>query len=532
LQQVALVLNRTLDQKQVVAAILDQLQGIIPYDGATLWLVDGENLTIVEAAGLSLRRVGWGLPLGSNSPQALVVRNRQPRVSADVTREPEWPRWDKEGLIHSWLGVPLLAGQEVIGLLSLVKGDLNAYDQEDLQVLQSFASQAVIAISNAQLYQQVDTARERLSILYQASQVISAATLVPQQIYAEIHAAVARLMPADVFVVTLINEAEQEAEDVYLVDQGQVWPGRRYPLSGTFAHYLLRRGISLRADDYSTIPQEEFKFELFGILEDTRSGLAVLLRGRDRVLGLLSVQSYELATYTGDDLELLELLAAHAAIALENTRLYQQAQTAAVLEERNRLARDLHDSVTQSLYSLTLLAEGWRRLAQRGRLPDVDSALAELGEIAQQSLKEMRLLIFELRPPVLEQAGLLGALHQRLGAVERRAGVEARLIAEELVKVPPQVEQGLYHITQEALNNALKHARATTVTVFVRANGAWIEVEVTDNGCGFEPERLNGQSGLGLISMRERAEQLRGEVVIVSKPGEGTTVKVRVKGNS
>jgi signal transduction histidine kinase len=338
-------------------------------------------------------------------------------------------------------------------------------------------------------------------------------------------------MPADVFVVTLIDETELEAEDVYRADKGQIWPGRRYPLPGSFADYLLRGGESLRVDDYNMLAQDKFKFEIFGSPEDTQSGLAVLLRRRDRVLGLMSVESYALSTYTDDDLELLELLAAHAAIALENTRLYQQAQTLAAVEERNRLARDLHDSVTQSLYSLTLLAEGWRRLAQRGRLADLDSALAELGEIAQQSLKEMRLLIYELRPPALEQEGLLGALHQRLGAVERRAGIEARLIAEELIDLPSQVEQGIYRITQEALNNALKHARATSITVFVRTNGKRIEVEVIDNGCGFEPEKLNGQPGLGLISMRERAEQMGGEIEIESKLGEGTTVKVRVRGS-
>ncbi len=532
LQQVALGLNSTLDQKQVVIAILDQLQGIVPYDGAALWLVNGDELVIVEAAGFSFRWVGWKLALSQDSPQALVVYNRLPRIIADINNQPEWPRWDEEGIIRSWMGVPLLAGQEAIGLLSLVRSDPDAYCREDLNVLQSFASQAVTAISNARLYQQVNSAHERLAILYQASQIISAASLVSQQIYTGIHTAVTQLMPAGIFVVTLIDETEREAEDIYLVDQGQVRPVRRYPLPGTFANYLLHRDASLRVDDYSAIPPEEFKFELFDHPENTRSGLAVLLRGRERVLGLLSVQSYELATYTGDELEMLELLAVHAAIALENTRLYQQAQTAAALEERNRLARDLHDSVTQSLYSLTLLAEGWRRLAQRGRLTDLDSVLTELGEIAQQSLKEMRLLIYELRPPALEQAGLLGALHQRLGAVERRAGIEARLIAEELIKLPPQLEKGLYHITQEALNNALKHARATTVTVFVRARGEWIEIEVDDNGCGFEPDRLNGQPGFGLVSMRERAEQLGGELVIESKPGMGTTVKVKVKGNS
>ncbi|NJN94948.1 MAG: tetratricopeptide repeat protein [Anaerolineales bacterium] len=532
LQQVALVLNSTLDQQQVVTAILGQLQGVVPYDGAALWLADGAELVIVEAAGSGFHRVGWKLSLAQNSPQALVVHNRRPRIIADVIQEPEWPHWTEERVIRSWMGVPLLAGQEAMGLLSLERSEADAYNQADLQVLESLANQAVTAISNARLYQQVNTAHEQLSILYQASQLISAASLVPQQIYAGIYAAVTQLMPADVFVVTLINETEQEAEDVYLIDQGQAKSGRRYPLPGTFADYLLRRGASLRADDYSAISQEAFKFELLEGAAIAQSGLTVLLRGREQVLGVLSVRSYQLATYTSDDLETLELLASHAAIALENTRLYQQAQTAAALEERNRLARDLHDSVTQSLYSLTLLAEGWRRLAQRGRLTDLDSVLTELGEIAQQSLKEMRLLIYELRPPVLEQAGLLGALHQRLGAVERRAGIEARLIAEELINLPPQLEKGLYRITQEALNNALKHARATTVTVFVRARGEWIEIEVDDNGCGFEPERLNGQSGLGLVSMRERAEQLGGELIIESKPGMGTTVKVKVKGNS
>lgn len=530
LQQVALVLNSTLDQQKVVTAILDQLQGIVPYDGAALWLANGEELVIIEAAGFSFRRVGWRLSLTQGGPHALVVHNRLPRIIADVINEPEWPYWDQEGIIRSWMGAPLIAGQEVLGLLSLVRSDPDAYNREDLQVLQSFANQAVVAISNARLYQQVNTAHERLAILYQASQIISAASLVPQQIYAGVYTAVTQLMAADVFGVTLIDETGQQAEDVYLMDQGQVWPGRRYPLPGTLAHYLLRRDASLRVDDYSAIPPEEFK--LCDSSTATSSGLAVLLRGRERVLGLLSVQSYEVATYTSDDLEMLELLAAHATIALENTRLYQQAQTAAALEERNRLARDLHDSVTQSLYSLTLLAEGWRRLAQRGRLTDLDSVLTELGEIAQQSLKEMRLLIYELRPPMLEQAGLLGALHQRLGAVERRAGIEARLIAEELVKLPPQLEKGLYHITQEALNNALKHARATSVTVFVRGTEEWIEIEVDDNGCGFEPERLNGQPGLGLVSMRERAEQLGGELIIESKPGMGTTVQVKVSRNS
>ena len=210
----------------------------------------------------------------------------------------------------------------------------------------------------------------------------------------------------------------------------------------------------------------------------------------------------------------------------------QQVEQAAVMEERGRLARDLHDSVTQSLYSLTLLAEGWQRLARAGKLERIEDSLTELGEIAQQALKEMRLLVYELRPPALEKEGLLGALHQRLGAVEKRAGMEARLIAEEVVELPAPVEEGLYRIAQEALNNTLKHATATSVMVHIRANDEWIELEVADNGQGFDPAAIVDQGGIGLTSMRERAERLGGVLTISSTVGEGTQLSVKLNRNS
>jgi signal transduction histidine kinase len=198
-----------------------------------------------------------------------------------------------------------------------------------------------------------------------------------------------------------------------------------------------------------------------------------------------------------------------------------------------RLARDLHDSVTQSLYSLTLLTEGGRRLASMGQVESIDGYFTDLGEIALQSLKEMRLLIHELRPPVLEEQGLVGALQQRLDTVEGRAGVEARLLmvgdlfeGGAVLALPASVEQDLYGIAQEALNNALKHAVATSITIWLRADGERLELEVVDDGRGFDPESAVDGGGIGLSSMRERAERLGGSLAIRSVPGQGTTVKV------
>jgi signal transduction histidine kinase len=134
-----------------------------------------------------------------------------------------------------------------------------------------------------------------------------------------------------------------------------------------------------------------------------------------------------------------------------------------------------------------------------------------------------------LRPPTLEQEGLLGALHQRLNAVERRAGVEAHLVAENLFELPAPIEEGLYRITQEALNNSLKHAEATSVTVSLGMEDGFVVLKVADNGHGFDLHSgAYQQGGMGLSSMRERAERLGGSLEIDSSIGKGTIVLVRI----
>jgi PAS domain S-box-containing protein len=205
-----------------------------------------------------------------------------------------------------------------------------------------------------------------------------------------------------------------------------------------------------------------------------------------------------------------------------------EAQTRAALEERQRLARELHDSVTQSLYSLTLLAEASRRMALEGNTEKMISNISRLGETAQQALKEMRLLVYELRPLALETAGLVEALQHRLDAVEKRAGIEAQLKVESNYDLPADVENGLYRIAQEVLNNALKHAEATRVTVQLLADSRCVEMDITDNGKGFDPQAVKDQGGMGLGNIRERTESLGGEVSFVSKPGEGAEVLIRV----
>jgi signal transduction histidine kinase/ligand-binding sensor domain-containing protein len=209
-------------------------------------------------------------------------------------------------------------------------------------------------------------------------------------------------------------------------------------------------------------------------------------------------------------------------------QLAQQRAEAAVLEERSRLARELHDSVTQSLYSVTLYADAAQRLLSTQQLGGVAENLSKAGTTAKEALGEMRSLVYELLPPILEQEGLVAALEARLEAVEGRAGLETHFDVEGYDRLPAEIEAGLYGVAQEALNNTLKHAHAGKVSVSLRQEGGAVRLEIVDDGVGFDPQAAQAQGGMGLRGMAERAEQMGGGLEIQSAPGEGTGVKVTV----
>ena len=257
--------------------------------------------------------------------------------------------------------------------------------------------------------------------------------------------------------------------------------------------------------------------------------LGVPMKAKGKTVGVFSVLGENGRQFRQEEVNLLASIADQVGVAIENARLYQQAEQLAIMEERERLAYDLHDAVTQSLYSLTLLAEASRRLTRTGELDRAEDYITRLGETAQDALKEMRLLVYKLRPPALEREGLVGAIQQRLGAVERRAGIKAHLIASDNIKLSPSIEEGLYRIAQEALNNALKHAKANSITLNINLFDEFVELDIEDNGIGFDLESIVGRDGMGLTGMQERAKRLGGTFEIHTSPGRGTRVSVRVK---
>jgi signal transduction histidine kinase len=263
----------------------------------------------------------------------------------------------------------------------------------------------------------------------------------------------------------------------------------------------------------------------------TYAGVPMHVQGR--CVGVLAVLRPAARPFNPEAVSLLSTIADQLAAAIEAAQLRQQGEQAAVREERQRLARELHDSLIQALYSLTLLAEtGYRQLVAGDQALALEQ-LALVRDTAHQALKEMRLLVYELRPAALDSEGLVGALQQRLEAVEQRAGTETQLQVEgpgdirALGQLSFPLEEALYRIALEALNNAYRHAKVTRITVRLAMDTRQIELEITDNGQGFDPEALAGHGGQGLTNMRERAEKLSGKFDLVSAPGQGTRVLAR-----
>ncbi len=263
---------------------------------------------------------------------------------------------------------------------------------------------------------------------------------------------------------------------------------------------------------------------------------AIVAAYRLRVRGI-EARSRELARQVAD--RTAELSQANVRLEQEvaermqvEQALRQSEREKAVVDERNRLARDLHDSVAQSMYGVTLLAEVVSQLLSSGQAHRVGEYLGELKETAKESLAEMRLLIYELRPPVLEDEGLASALQARLEAVENRAGLETEFRLDGVLALDSQVEEALYRIAQEALNNVLKHAQARRVVVSLSQNEHAITLEIADDGIGSNLAKVRQGGGLGLRGMEERAAEIGAHLEIESAAGSGITVRVVYEGAS
>ncbi|MBI5842521.1 MAG: HAMP domain-containing protein [Chloroflexi bacterium] len=433
------------------------------------------------------------------------------------------------------VSVPISQDDE-IGFLTQSFNAMIASIQTQIEARQQ--KEAALQELTATLEQRIAGRTRELAVLYDISAAASQAQTIETLLTRSLAQAMAAL-DSDLGAAFLIEPSDSPNgdsppdSDVYLKriacqgssDDMEIMPTLLPAVHELFAPLFQERESSLVFDITVDARVPEQMRQL-----GQRSLLAAPLRAEDRVLGALVLIHKTGKTYSAEEVALLSSIADQVGISIQSSRLRQQA---VVLEERQHLARDLHDSVTQVLYGLVTLAEAGQARLETGRLGAAQPTFERIAATARQALNEMRLFVHRLRPPELEQHGLAAALNQRVAAVEGWSGVRVRLLADEAIRLPPDVEAGLYQIAQEALNNALRHSHASVITLKLQPEDRpnvtrqHTLLEISDDGCGFDPERAHAH-GLGLTHMAERARILRANFEIITRPGEGTRVKVVV----
>ncbi len=431
----------------------------------------------------------------------------------------------------SYIAVPLLSGGKVIGTINVGNDQPDVFSYEDLDLLEAIAAQISGPVNSALLYQesqrlaqQVQQRADHLTVLNTLAR-IATATLNIGHVLTEVTEQIQRGFGYDMVELYLVDESTRELiRHAQAGNHSNRIVAYRQHISMGVLGRTVRTGQTQRVDD--VLQDGEY---LAIDRPDTRSELCVPVMAGGRVLGVLNLEAATVAAFTQEDVGVLHTAADILAGAIENDRLHYRAQEAAVLEERNRLARELHDSVTQQLFSMTLTAQAARAHLEKNP-QRTGMQLERLQETAAAALAEMRALIFQLRPPALSDQGLVSALQQHVAVLSKREGLRIELHTTGDERLARGLEQALYRIVQESLNNVVKHARADYVQVVLMFRSEQVLVQVIDDGQGFEadmPSMSNGRH-LGLVSMRERAAEIGGTMELRSAPGQGTEVIVRV----
>jgi signal transduction histidine kinase len=525
---------------EIGQSAMSRIRRLIPCHSATVTMFDDKANEAIVIAGEGEKP---GQPVGLR--RARFIQSGHPKERFNMLKQGEIIMLDEADLVRDYenvhnrsirsvMVVPLLHQDDLVGTLNLSATKAGVFTPEHREIAHQVAGQLAIAIRQADLHAQTqqhaaqleqrvaDRVRE-LSALYEVTALASQAVELPVMLAQALEQILAAVR-SEVGLIWLSNgEAQQRFHlaaqqglsgealgqvEVEMKEQGwlnQV-AGQKQPLI---------------LPNLTQLPSN-FPASLQAFV-----GLPIQAGGQ--IWGVFTIFGCTPRQFNLEDVALLTSVADQIGVAMENSRLRQQAREAAVMAERERLARDLHDSVTQSLYSLGLFAESGLEEVNSGHIEPARHYLTRIGETTQQALKEMRLMIYELRPADLERLGLVGALHRRLAAVEKRSGITARLFVEELIELPLPIEQEFYGIIQEALNNILKHAQATQVDVHLRRVEDMVELTISDNGQGFDPDGVETGGGLGLNGIRERVKMIDGTLTIHSAPAKGTIIEVQVK---
>jgi signal transduction histidine kinase len=526
-------ITTTLELELLLGLILDQLKEVLDYQLASISILENENeLLLLAARGDGMPQPDTRFPLHEHSNTWEVLRRREPTSVPDLNADTPLAQRMRDNLsaqnltgLGSWMSAPLVIRDQSIGLLALAHPDVNYYNPARVELAMAFANQAAVAIENARLFAAEQRRAEQFRVITEVGKRVTSILSLDQLLvetartiresfgYHHVHIG---MVEGERVVFKTRNAAQPEDEVFQCCEDVTPIVGRE-GISG----WVAGTGESLIVPDVMKdvrfIPSKN---------DRTRSETAIPIKIKGQVIGVIDVESDRVDGFDESDLVVLQSLADQVAVAIENARLYEQAQHLAALEERQKLARELHDSVSQALYGIVLGARTARTLLDRDA-PKAAEPMDYILSLAEAGLAEMRALIFELRPESLQTEGLVAALGKLTNALGARYQLKVQLEAGDEPDVPIEAKESLYRITQEALNNIAKHARAQRVEVMLRTETDALSLEISDDGAGFDTSR-QFPGHLGLHTMRERAEKAGGTFALDSAPNAGTRIQVRI----
>jgi signal transduction histidine kinase len=524
LQKVGAAVTSSLELDVTLDTVVQEATRLMNAEGARLRLADesvGALQLIASAGDLGDDPHGAIVPI-ETTLAGLCYRTGRPVRSNDVLAD---PRADQDrqvrSRIRSLLIVPLISRGAAIGVLSIANRQDRPFDDEDESLLSQFADYASIAYENGRLFRQAQQQITELEILNRVSAIVTA-SLDLDTVYGAIHQEIARIMTADAFLIFLGN-VRGGHDLAYVVDRSRRYaPRHDITLPNAYLGTLQRREPQI----IELASHPEFAtWERYGDMSERIQSLVVapLVRAGES-FGLISAQSYTPKSYRARDVELFVTIANVAAVAIENARLFDRAHDLAVAEERNRLAREIHDTIAQGLVGIILQLE-----VMAGQLDEsspLHRRVTRALDLARVNLDEARRSVRNLRASPLAQQSFAEAIRQLADEHHLDCGSDVQVdLPESLPLMPQDVESALFRFVQEALTNCRKHAQASVVWISVELLED-LRVVVADNGRGFDIDAWLASAprhSFGLHGMRERIERLGGTFSIEPR-GEGGTL--------
>jgi signal transduction histidine kinase len=447
----------------------------------------------------------------------------------DVSSIPDGSPSDQEMLdasgINSLLIIPVLMDDNLAGAIACSNPDLPRFESSE----NIHTTEVIASMLSSLLYREVllNTLEEKV-----AERTRELSAFFDMAILAGEAEELSDIMQAALAKIMEISASEAAAIHLYDEDQNVMRMNaqrglprdvltrlQKIHLDESAMSWIKDGGDDILLPDTALLPAA-FDIPLF------LSSSHIALRARGKVQGLLSCYRLSDRPFSHYQEVFLNAICEQLGMAVENHRLRLKAEEIATIQERQRLARELHDAVSQSIYSLTLFARSGRDALDAGDRAKLQDSLMQIETNSQIALKEMRLLLYQLRSLALTEGGLVQAIESRFGLVERKLGIQASIRIDESLEFDTEAEQELFRLLTEALNNVLKHAAASQVSVSMLAENDHIALVVSDNGSGFDP--AGAFDGMGLQNIRERVSALGGRMEISSQPELGTRLRVEL----